>query len=160
MSEQINKLFEECIGHADDQDLEVLNGLLQGIRDKQKKRNSSYIGRVLHMERAATKDSYEITIPVTPLVKNSLGIVHGGITATVIDSAMGSLAMEVLPEGQGAVTTQLNIHYIGPGIGDSLTCKAQLVHKGSKTIVLEAQVYRPDGKKVAHATGSFFIIGN
>jgi uncharacterized protein (TIGR00369 family) len=65
---------------------------------------------------------------------------------------------KVLPKGQAAVTNQLNIHYLAPGIGSQITCKAKIVHQGSKTMVMEAEVQRDDGKKIAHATGTFFVI--
>ena len=110
------------------------------------------------MERNFDQNSCEITIPITPIINNNLDIVHGGITATVLDTAMGVLANQLLPEGFGAVTNQLNIHYIAPGIGETLRCKADIVHKGSKTMVISGEAFRSDGKKIAYATGTFFII--
>jgi uncharacterized protein (TIGR00369 family) len=71
---------------------------------------------------------------------------------------MGTLANYLLPEGFGAVTNQLNIHYIAPGIGDFLHCKAELIHQGNKTLVISGEAFRSDGKKIAYATGTFFII--
>ena len=110
------------------------------------------------MERHLTETECEITIPVSELLHNSLNIVHGGVTATLLDSAMGSMANSVLPEGYGAVTANLNIHYTAPGIGGQLAAEGRVVHKGTKMIVVEGEVIREDGRKIAHATGSFFII--
>jgi uncharacterized protein (TIGR00369 family) len=110
------------------------------------------------MERTFDQDTCEITIPINPILNNNLNILHGGITATVLDTAMGSLANHHLPEGYGAVTNQLNIHYTAPGTGASLRCKAEILHQGSKTMVISGEAYRSDGKKIAHATGTFFII--
>lgn len=158
MKEQLRELLEQSMEKATTEELEVLNNLLQGFNKKQKNINSSYIGGLLHMERTMDEKVCHLTVPLSPLLNNTLGIVHGGITATIIDSAMGTLANSILPEGYGAVTTQLNIHYLAVGKGDFLQCKACIDHKGTKNMVLSADVHRSDGKKIAQATGSFFII--
>lgn len=158
MKEQLRKLLEQSMEQATTEELEGLNNLLRGFNKKQKNINSSYIGGLLHMERTMDEKVCHLTVPLSPLLNNTLGIVHGGITATIIDSAMGTLANSILPEGYGAVTTQLNIHYLAVGKGDFLQCKAYIDHKGTKNMVLSADVHRSDGKKIAQATGSFFII--
>lgn len=158
MDKEIMELFDKCTNQATDEELEVLKSLLQGFHKKQTGQNSSYIGGLLQMERSITDDECILTIPLTPLVDNPLGILHGGITATVIDSAMGTLAASLLPDGFGAVTTQLNVHYLSVGKGDYVICRANIDHKGTKTMVLSANVHRADGRKIAQATGSFFII--
>ncbi|QED47416.1 PaaI family thioesterase [Cytobacillus dafuensis] len=158
MNKHLNELFKACIENATEEELEVLTSVLSGFQKKQKQINSSYIGGLLHMERTIHDEICELTVPLSPLLHNSLGIVHGGMTATVIDSAMGTLANSLLPDGFSAVTTQLNIHYLSIGNGEFLQCKAHIDHKGTKTMVISADVYRSDKKKIAQATGSFFII--
>jgi uncharacterized protein (TIGR00369 family) len=154
MKEKITKQFEQLIKNGTEEDLQVLEHILEGLNNKQ----LTYVNSLLHMESSMKDDSFEIKIPLNSLVHNPLGILHGGITATVIDTAMGALVHHLLPEGTAAVTTQLNIHYISPGIGDDIVCKAKIDHHGSKTMLVSADVYRTDGQKIAQATGSFFII--
>jgi uncharacterized protein (TIGR00369 family) len=158
MDEQLRDLFEACLEKASEEDRQVLHTLLSGVKKKQDNVNSSYIGGILHMDRTIAAQECRVTLPVSPLLHNTLGIVHGGITATAVDSAMGTLANSLLPEGCGAVTTQLNIHYLAVGKGENIVCTAALSHKGTKTMVLSADVYRSDGRKIAQATGSFFVI--
>lgn len=158
MKNQVREVLEDCLAEASVEELEILMDVLLGFQKKQMNINSSYIGGLLHMERTITNDICELTVPLTPFVHNSLGIVHGGITATIIDTAMGTLANSLLPDSYHAVTTALNIHYLAVGNGDYMKCKALLEHKGSKTMVISADVHRSDGKKIAQASGSFFII--
>lgn len=159
MNSELQNLLEECLQNGTDEDYEVLKLFLQGIQKKQLDNNGAgYIGRVLNMAAKIHDKTCEMTIPINPFIMNSLGIVHGGITATMIDSAMGTLANSLLPSGYATVTTQLNIHYIAPGLGDYLHCTVEVEHKGTKTMVLSATVVNSEGKKVAKATGSFFII--
>ncbi len=155
----MHDLLDEIIKVANSKDFDNVKELLHGLLNQNADtKDVGFIGKILQMERKITGQTCEITIPLNPMVNNGLGIVHGGVTATLIDSAMGTLANSLLPEGFGAVTTQMNIHYIAPGIGESLRCVAHCEHQGTKTMVLTATVYRPDNKKVATASGSFFII--
>jgi len=156
---ELHDMLDQCLQGATEEDVAILKELLYAIQNKQDQgKDVGFIGSLLQMERKTDGNSYEITIPINPMIQNSLGIVHGGVTATLIDSAMGTLAISLLPEGQTSVTTQLNIHYIAPGLGDSLRCVAHCEHKGTKTMVLASTVYRSDGKKIATASGSFFIV--
>lgn len=159
MTKELHDMLDDIITASDRKDLVHVTELLHGLLNQNAEtENVGFIGKILQMEQKITGKTCEITIPLNPMVNNGLGIVHGGVTATLIDSAMGTLANSLLPEGYGAVTTQMNIHYIAPGIGESLRCEAFCEHQGTKTMVLTATVYRPDNKKVATASGSFFII--
>lgn len=158
MEKELQQLLEECISLSNKQELETLEVILSGVKNKLTGKNSTYIDGLLHMERTLDSQTCELDIPITKMLDNTLGIVHGGFTATILDTAMGTLANKLLPEGFAAVTSQLNIHYLAPGIGDRLHCKATLVHKGRSTVVLEADVFRSDGKKIAHSSGSFFVV--
>jgi uncharacterized protein (TIGR00369 family) len=158
MKEKLVQLLEECLENGTETDIEVLRQAIIGVQRKMNEKNESYVDGLLHMERKIEGKSCEIVIPINPLIHNSFHIAHGGITATLIDTAMGTLVNVLLPKGYGAVTNQLNIHYLSPGIGEHLRCKAEIVHQGSKTMVVSAEAFRSDGKKVAQATGSFFVI--
>ncbi|MFC7784496.1 PaaI family thioesterase [Rossellomorea sp. GCM10028870] len=157
MKERVQQLFDECLSAATDEELLIMKQLLEGVKRKKEKENGSIIGGIFAMDREVKDGNFEISIPITPVTYNSLEIVHGGVTATLVDSAMGTLANMMLPEDYGAVTTNLNVHYLAPGVGERLTAHATVVHQGSKTIVVDGKVVSSDGKIVAHSTGSFFI---
>ncbi|MFI8686398.1 PaaI family thioesterase [Rossellomorea sp. NPDC077527] len=157
MKEQVKELFKECLSEATDEDLQIIKQLLEGVQRKSNRENGSIIGGIFAMDREMKDGHLEVSIPITPVTHNSLEIVHGGVTATLVDTAMGTLANMMLPEGYGAVTTNLNVHYLAPGVGEHLTAHAEIVHQGSKTIVVDGKVVNSDGKLVANSTGSFFI---
>lgn len=160
MKDALHQLLNNCIEKGSEEDLDALAYLLEGFQKKIDKKYTQYIDGLIHMERKIDKEkkTCEITVPLNAVWNNSLDMVHGGITATLLDTVMGTVINAILPEGYGAVTNQLNIHYIAPGIGDSLLCKAEIIHHGSKTVVISGEAFRSDGKKIAHATGTFFII--
>jgi uncharacterized protein (TIGR00369 family) len=160
MKNTLHQLLDYCIDKGSESDLSALAYILKGLEKKIDNKYSQYIDGLLHMERKIDleKKTCEITVPLNAVWNNSLDIVHGGITATLLDTVMGTVINAILPEGFGAVTSQLNIHYIAPGIGDTLTCRAEIIHHGGKTAVVSGEAFAADGKKIAHATGTFFII--
>lgn len=154
LSEDLLELFAE----ANEEELIVLKQLLAGISQKKHGEKTTYLDGLYNMDIQLKDQECILEIPLSPLLNNPLNIVHGGVIATIIDTAMGTLSNSFLQEFEGAVTTQLNVHYLAQSKGDYLICKAKCDHKGAKTMVLSAEVYREDGKKVAQASGSFFIV--
>lgn len=156
--QKIQDLFDQCMEVATEDELKVIHQLLLGVQRKKQKWNDSYIAAILNMEKSPADNEYKITIPINSLTENSLGIVHGGITTTVLDTVMGTLANTLLPDGYGAVTSNLTIHFIAPGKGERMETIAKVIHKGTKTLVMEGSAYCDNGKKIAHCTATFFII--
>ncbi|MEH7382397.1 PaaI family thioesterase [Bacillus sp. JJ1533] len=159
MEDRILQKLQTFFLEANEKERRAMEQVIDAVIRKQTKQNGSYIGGLLQTNRQVIDDeTYEITIPNSELIQNPLQIVHGGITATLLDSAMGSVVHHVLPQDKAAVTTEMKINYVAPGIGKQFRCVAKLIHKGTKICVTEGRVYRDDGKLIAHATGSFFII--
>lgn len=156
--EKLLQLTREVIEHSNEEDLYVIELLLNGLKKKQYHEKGSYIGALLHATTEFKDKQFQITIPNTPIIQNSLNIVHGGITATLLDSAMGGLVHHILPPDKAAVTTEIKINYVAPGVGKELSCISNVIHKGNKTVVTEGKVFRDDGTLIAHSTASFFII--
>lgn len=158
MEHHLTQLIQACLEKGSEKDIETLTYAIEGIYQKITGKNRTYIDGLAHMERKLDYQSCELTVPLNSLFDNSYGILHGGITATILDTAMGTLANHLLPDGYGSVTNQLNIHYLAPGIGDNLRCRAEVIHQGRNTMIISGEATRDDGKKIAHATGTFFII--
>jgi uncharacterized protein (TIGR00369 family) len=92
---------------------------------------------------------------------NPIGSVHGGVYATVCDSACGCAVHSMLPAGAYYTSLDLAIRFIRPVTADSgrtrLLCEGMVTHLGSRTALAQAQLTGPDGKLYAHATSSCMI---
>lgn len=83
------------------------------------------------------------------------GTVHGGITATVIDTASGFALRSTFDDPGGAMltTTDLNVRYVRPATGD-VRVEAEVVRSGSTVGVTECEVTGVhDGERKVVATG-------
>ena len=91
---------------------------------------------------------------------NPMGILHGGVPMTLLDSAMTCAVFTKLPAGKMATTTSLTTYFTRPAFVDDgeITATGQIVHIGSTFATTEGRVTDARGKLIAHATGTFAII--
>ena len=89
----------------------------------------------------------------------TLGILHGGVTATLLDTALGYAVMSVAPERHHAVTAQLNINFTrAVANGEALEATGRVLHRGSRTAVASGEARNASGDLVATATGTFLYL--
>ena len=90
---------------------------------------------------------------------NPIGSVHGGVYATLCDSACGCAVHSMLPAGAYYTSLDLATRFVRPITSDSgrLLCEGTVAHMGSRTALAEARLTGADGKLYAHATSSCLI---
>ena len=93
---------------------------------------------------------------------NAIGTVHGGLAATLIDSATGLAVMSALAEGTAWTTLDLNVTFVRAMTKDTgpIRCEAWLVHKGSRVVTAEARVSDEAGRLYAHGAATCLVLGS
>ncbi|MFD4600271.1 PaaI family thioesterase [Streptomyces sp. NPDC058464] len=120
------------------------------------------IGRLLGMRFDEVEHGrMVISLDTRPDFANPLGIVHGGIAATLLDSVMGCAVHTTLPAGVGYTTLELKVNYIRAAHigGQTLTAEGTVIHVGRSTATAEGKVLDERGKLIAHATTTCLIMG-
>jgi uncharacterized protein (TIGR00369 family) len=90
---------------------------------------------------------------------NPIGVVHGGLAATLLDSAMGCAVHSALPAGAGYTSLEIKVNFVRPltaGTG-RVRCEAKLIHLGGRTATAEGRVVDEAGKLYAHGTTTCLI---
>ena len=91
-----------------------------------------------------------------PQHANALGIVHGGMLAAFLDSAMGTTIWHTLE--RRAVTLRLTIDYLGPGrIGDWLMAEGEVVGHDEHMVQVRGRLYGPRHDVLA-GLGAFALL--
>jgi len=92
---------------------------------------------------------------------NPIGVVHGGIAMTLLDSAMGCAVHTLLPNGMGYATLEAKTnlvraisHETGP-----LRAIGKVIYRGRSTATAEARLEDAAGKLYAHASTTCILIG-
>lgn len=90
---------------------------------------------------------------------NPLGSVHGGMIATLMDTAAGCSVHSTLAVGEFYTSLDLTTKFLRPATVESglLTCAGKVVSRGRRTALAEAQLTDESGRVLAHATSSCMI---
>jgi uncharacterized protein (TIGR00369 family) len=91
---------------------------------------------------------------------NPLGTVHGGIAATLLDSAMGVAVHTTLHEGQTYTTLELKVNYVR-AITEStgrVIAEGSVIHRGGRVATAEARLTDAAGRLLAHGTSTCLIM--
>jgi uncharacterized protein (TIGR00369 family) len=93
---------------------------------------------------------------------NPAGVIHGGMTATLLDTVLTLAVMTKIPAGSSAQTIDMNIHYVRPVLptGEKIVAEGKAVHVGSTIGTAEGRVHNAAGKLIAHGTATLAIIDN
>ena len=90
---------------------------------------------------------------------NPIGVVHGGLAATLLDSAMGCAVHSTLPAGAGYTTLEIKVNYVRPLTAETglVRCEARVIYVGGRTATAEGRVLDASGKLYAHGTTTCLI---
>src|SRR5690242_15068462 len=85
---------------------------------------------------------------------NPIGVVHGGLAATLLDSAMGCAVHSTLPAGTAYTTLEVKVNFARPitGATGRIVCEGSVIHRGRT-------VATADGRVTAEATGKLLAHG-
>jgi uncharacterized protein (TIGR00369 family) len=90
---------------------------------------------------------------------NPLGSVHGGVVATLLDSAMGCAVHSTLPRGRFYTTLEIKVSYVRAvtAAGGELRAEGSVIHAGRQAATAEARLVDAGGKLYAHATTTCLV---
>ena len=90
---------------------------------------------------------------------NPIGSVHGGIAATLLDSALGCAIFSTLHKGDTWTTLELKLNFVRPMTKDTGPVRAEgrILHRGRTVATSEGDLKDRAGKLYAHATTTCMI---
>jgi len=88
-----------------------------------------------------------------------IGTVHGGVLATLCDSACACAVQSRLPAGAFYTSLDLSVKFLRPVTSATgrMTCAGTVTHLGTRSALAQAQLTDSRGKLFAHATSSCMI---
>lgn len=90
----------------------------------------------------------------------SFNTVHGGVTATLLEAAMGAAVMTTLNAVTGYTTATLTVHATRP-MGPRTTkvvAEGWVVHRGSRLVTAEARLSDEQGRLLAHGSSTCALL--
>jgi uncharacterized protein (TIGR00369 family) len=134
--------------------LEYMRQLLTG------ERAASGMARLMNMRLVEVEEGRAV-FAVEPDERhyNGLGIAHGGLAATLLDSALGCAINTVMPAGRVFTTLEMKINYVRPMRRETgeVRCEAVVLHAGSRVATAEGRIIDASGKLYAHGTATCML---
>ncbi len=90
---------------------------------------------------------------------NFVGLVHGGVTASLVDIAAGSAVMTILKPGELLLTSDLTLRFLNPApLGAArLEAVGTISYRDARRAVVEVEVITDDGVRVAQGSAAISI---
>ncbi|KQV99867.1 PaaI family thioesterase [Streptomyces sp. Root369] len=90
---------------------------------------------------------------------NPIGSMHGGVFATLLDSAAGCAVQTLLPQGMAYTSLDLTVKFLRRVTVDTGPVRAigTVVNKGRQTALAQAQLVDEADRLLAHATSSCML---
>jgi uncharacterized protein (TIGR00369 family) len=105
----------------------------------------------------------EANFRVTPdeSVYNPIGMVHGGLLCTMLDSAAGCSVHTLLPAGVGYSSIEIKVSFLRPVHANNgeLDIRGRALRVGRRIAFAEAHARDGDGELAGHATSSLAVVG-
>ena len=100
-------------------------------------------------------DEATIVIDMRDDLRQPSGVLHGGVTSTLIDTAMAFAVRTRLPLESATATVDLTVHYLRPLTEGMATCVAKTVRAGKRIFTVSAEVYNDEGKLIATGLSTY-----
>jgi uncharacterized protein (TIGR00369 family) len=108
---------------------------------------------------AAAQGSVQFSARADARHLNRAGNVHGGFTATVMDSVTSCALRTMLEAGVGFVTIELNVKLLKPVPPNTdLLAEGKAINVSRKLGVAEARMFDGSGNLCAHGTATFMLL--
>jgi uncharacterized protein (TIGR00369 family) len=112
--------------------------------------------KLIGMELVDLKlDQATIKIEMRDDLRQPSGVLHGGVTAALIDTSMAFAVRTRLGLKEMTTTIDLTVHYLRPHISGTLTSTAKIVRAGKRIFTVSAEVAGEDDKLIATAISTF-----
>jgi len=92
---------------------------------------------------------------------NPIGVVHGGLAATLIDSATGCAVHSTLERGVAYTSLEVKVNFARPITRETgrVVCEGTVVHRGRTIATAEARLTaEATGKLLAHGTATCLLM--
>lgn len=125
--------------------------------------NSAPFPALLGLQFEEIRAGYSrMRLPYRTALNQPAGIIHGGATASLIDTAVvGAVFSEIdmSTPPKRLLTIDMHIHYTDAGFEEDLVAHAAVRRRGRKIVFLEVDVIGANtGKLIAHGELSYMVV--
>ena len=118
--------------------------------------NELPFAKLLGMQLTAIRPNEAVVeIAMRDDLRQPSGVLHGGVTATLIDTAMAFAVRTYLDDTEPTATIDLTVHYLRPLVEGKAVCIARVVRPGKRIFTVSADVHDDAGKLIATGLSTY-----
>jgi len=102
--------------------------------------------------------SCEVAIEVQPKHLQPFGVVHGGVFATLIDTAAFWAIFPEIDEDKGLTSVDLKLNFLAPAAAGMLIAKGKKIKTGRTLSLGEAEIRNEKGEILAHGSSTMITL--
>jgi len=102
-----------------------------------------------------TEEKAVLSLEMQEKLRQPYGLLHGGATASLIDTAMAFAVIAVLGTEDKETTVDLTVQYLRPHTEGKIVCTAKVLRAGKRLLFLSAEVVNEQGKLTATALSTY-----
>ena len=129
---------------------EYAEAFLQGLRDERKANINDVNSMIDPIYDSLDWENKTMTVKfiAKEWELNRVGVMHGGVTASMLDHAGGCAACAFV--GYWTPSVDITVKYLSQiNLGDELTCVSHVIHIGKRLITTESTLYNETSGRVA-----------
>jgi len=100
----------------------------------------------------------ELTMEVSEKHLQPMGIAHGGVLATIVDSTSFWAAYSQVEEGTGLTTVEMKLNYLGPATPGRITGRGECIRLGSTMALADARILDSEGRLLSYGTTTMLLL--
>ena len=103
------------------------------------------------------RDGVTIACKLRPDLFNAAGVLHGGVTATMADSALG-IAITMRLGRIAATTVEMKLNYMRPVMSGTITARARILRMGSTLCIGRVDLFNDSKDQVGAALLTYMLL--
>ena len=104
------------------------------------------------------KDGVTIDCKLRPELLNAFGVLHGGVTATLADAAVGIAITQRVGRTGAATTVEMKVNYLRPVRGRKIIARARLLRMGSTLCIGRVDMFDDAKELVSSALVTYMLL--
>jgi acyl-CoA thioesterase len=104
------------------------------------------------------RDGVTIECELTDQLRNAGGVMHGGVTATLVDAAVGIAIVHHFRGERTATTVEMKLNYFLPITAGKVRARAKLLRIGTSLAVGSVEVQDSRGRLAAFGTATYKLL--
>lgn len=124
----------------------------------QEKVNTFPFIRLMGMRlRSASVGRSVVECRIRPVLRNSFGVLHGGVLGALVDVSIATALRSVLPLGKRMTTIEYKVNFLQPVFSGTVTAHGAILRLGGTIASGTSEIRDGEGETVAFGSATFYL---